>query len=69
MTTNTIAPASLAVDHGDTVYIHGEKTIVKSNRWMGNHKWISATRGAPGFIRKAWAQEFMNEGKAKFYAN
>lgn len=58
----------LMVDIGDTVYISGEETIVKSNRWMGNHKWIAARDGErPGFIRKTLAQNLLDANQARFY--
>lgn len=58
----------LMVDIGDTVYISGEETIVKSNRWMGNHKWIAATdKQRPGFIRQSLAQRLLDANQARFY--
>lgn len=58
----------LLVKIGDTIYIEGEKTIVKSNRWMGNHKWISEIpNNRPAFIRLSLAQNLMDMGQAHFY--
>jgi hypothetical protein len=58
----------LIVAIGDTIYIEGEKTIVKSNRWMGNHKWISERpKVSPAFIRQNLAQDLVDMGQAHFY--
>lgn len=58
----------LLVSIGDTVYIKGVKTRVRSNRELGNHKWVCNQRhGKDDEICVRLAQNLMDIGEAKFY--